>query len=62
MWVQGVWVGLEMKLCFIRHTWTKDFRQIIFEFLVQMSKFGSWVAGWVLTIKSKYFIDFFEIS
>ena len=31
------------------------------KFLVQISKFVHWVAGWVLTIKSKYFREFLEI-
>ena len=28
----------------------------------KLSKFGIWVAGWVLTIKSKDFRDFAKIS
>ena len=30
--------------------------------LSQMSRFGFWVVGWVLAIKSKHFKDFLDIS
>ena len=30
-------------------------------FLEQVLKFDSWVTGWVVAIKSKYFTDFPEI-
>ena len=47
-------IGLSME-CFI----AKCF--IFRNFLAQILKFDSWVTGWVVAIKSKYFTDFPEI-
>ena len=76
---QGVSAELEMKICFPRQSWTKDWRQIheitenscfcemvyswFFAFFYRKTwKFGFWVDGSVLAIKSKHFRDFLEIS
>ena len=67
-----------MKICFLRQSWTKSWKQIheikqnrVFFgmfyswfcaiFYQDTSKFGYWVDGWVLAIKSKYFRDFPKI-
>ena len=47
-------IGLSME-CFIAECF------IFRNFLEQVLKFDSWVTGWVVAIKSKYFTDFPEI-
>ena len=47
------------KIGFSMQCFTADFLQF---FTKKISKFGFWLDGWVLAIKSKNFEDFLEIS
>ena len=47
------------KIGFSMECFTADFFAIFFQ---KKSKFGFWLGGWVLAIKSKHFRDILEIS